>query len=154
VSASFVREFRAPVGSKKGRDTCLLLEKRESPLSAAQLDRQRTLKLQQDSKAHTSERSFAFISSTCIACLVLFHLLFCCAEVAMSDGNDWQPVVIKKTMTSKPKNEMDLAAARAKGQVESVRKVQHTAPTNATKLDDNESDDFKHQTVTHEFKVR
>jgi putative transcription factor len=66
---------------------------------------------------------------------------------------DWTPVVLRKNPTSVPKTATSLAAAKAKGQVETVARVHHTAPSNAAKLDDNEAPDFKHQTVTHDFKL-
>jgi putative transcription factor len=66
---------------------------------------------------------------------------------------DWTPVVLRKSNTSAPKTQSQLAAAKAKGQIETVKKETHTAPSNAHRLDDNEAADFKHQEVTHEFKV-
>lgn len=71
----------------------------------------------------------------------------------MSAPNDWTPVVLRKTMTAKPRTEAALAAAKAKGQVETVQRVHHTAPHNARALDDNEAADFKLPTVTHDFKL-
>jgi len=66
---------------------------------------------------------------------------------------DWTPVVLRKEMKAKPKTEQALASAKAKGQVETVAKVHHTAPTNARLLDDNEAADYKLPTVTHDFKL-
>jgi len=68
---------------------------------------------------------------------------------------DWTPVVLRKSTTSKPTSlsAAGLAAAKAKGAVETVKKVTHTAPPNATKLDSNDTTDFKHATVTLEFKL-
>lgn len=68
-------------------------------------------------------------------------------------SNDWTPVVLRKELKAKPKTEQALAAAKAKGQVETVQKVHHTAPPNARLLDDNEAADFKLPTVTHDFKL-
>eukprot|EP00455_Lapot_gusevi_P045481 TRINITY_DN5826_c0_g1_i1.p2 TRINITY_DN5826_c0_g1~~TRINITY_DN5826_c0_g1_i1.p2 ORF type:complete len:161 (+),score=74.77 TRINITY_DN5826_c0_g1_i1:65-484(+) len=67
---------------------------------------------------------------------------------------DWTPVVLKKHATrGAPKTNAELNAAFAKGEVESVRKVSHKGvPANAHKLE-NETEDFHHQHVTHEFKV-
>jgi len=67
--------------------------------------------------------------------------------------NQWEPVVLRKNMTAKPRTESALAAAKAKGQVETVQRVHHTAPPNARTLDDNEVSDFKLPTVTHDFKL-
>jgi len=66
---------------------------------------------------------------------------------------DWTPVILRKDNKPKPTTERALAVAKAQGQVETVRKVVHTAVPNAHKLDDNETVDFKLPTVTHEFKV-
>ena len=68
-------------------------------------------------------------------------------------SNDWTPVVLRKEMKAKPKTEAALAAAKAKGQVEVVAKVHHTAPSNARMLDDNDTADFKLPTVSHDFKI-
>jgi len=70
----------------------------------------------------------------------------------MSD-QDWTPVVLRKDRAPKPTTERALAIAKAKGEVETVAKVHHTAPSNARQLDDNESADFKLPTVTHDFKL-
>lgn len=69
-------------------------------------------------------------------------------------SSDWTPVVLRKGPASSiPKTATQLAAAKAAGKVETIARVKHTAPANANKLDDNELDDFKHQTVTHDFKL-
>jgi ribosome-binding protein aMBF1 (putative translation factor) len=58
-------------------------------------------------------------------------------------------------MTSKPKSELALAQAKAKGQVETVARGPSSASSiAASKLDDNEATDFKQEKViTLEFKL-
>jgi putative transcription factor len=71
----------------------------------------------------------------------------------MSD-NDWKPVVLRKTtQSSKPATSAAIAKARQEGKMETVSKVHHTAPVNARKLDDNESETFRHATIPTEFKL-
>jgi len=66
---------------------------------------------------------------------------------------DWTPVVLRKDKPAKPTTERALAIAKAKGEVQTVARVHHTAPANARQLDDNEAADFKLPTVTHDFKL-
>jgi len=41
----------------------------------------------------------------------------------MSSQQDWQPVVLRKDMHKKPQTEHALAQAKAKGQVETQKKI-------------------------------
>jgi len=76
----------------------------------------------------------------------------------MADQN-WTPVVLRKELKSAPKTASGLAAAKSKGQVDTVKKDHvtnqkpHGAGVNGVRLDDNEVADFKHATVTHDFKL-
>lgn len=67
---------------------------------------------------------------------------------------DWTPLVIRKDPNKKPTTAAGIAQAKAKGQVEVQKKQAGTTTVIAAhKLDDNEGADFKHQTVTLEFKL-
>jgi len=69
--------------------------------------------------------------------------------------------VIKKTSTAKPTTAAGLDRARRRGEVETVKKFEGGknkkgtggAGVSATKLDDNEAPDFKHATITLDFKL-
>lgn len=61
------------------------------------------------------------------------------------------PVVLRKQITSKPKSELALHQAKAKGQIETV--ARGPASSGLSKYDDNEVADFKQEkTITLEFK--
>lgn len=70
---------------------------------------------------------------------------------------DWEPVVLRKKTTGKPKTAAALDKAQREGKVEVVERFDHGnkqshAPVNARKLEE-ETEDFKHVHVTHEFRM-
>jgi len=72
----------------------------------------------------------------------------------MASEQQWTPVVLRKEMKTKPKSELALHQAKAKGQVE----VQHKAASSSTvmaahKLDNAEAGDYKQPTVSLELYV-
>ena len=75
-----------------------------------------------------------------------------------AEQQDWNTVVLRKNPNAKPKTQAALAAAKESGVVETHKKFlggsnkAHAPPTNAQKLDA-ETEDFKHQRVTLEFKL-
>ena len=70
----------------------------------------------------------------------------------MSLDQQWTPVVLRKQITSKPKSELALHQAKAKGQIETV--ARGPASSGLSKYDDNEVADFKQEkTITLEFKL-
>jgi putative transcription factor len=69
---------------------------------------------------------------------------------------DRTPVVLRKQMTTKPKSELALAQAKAKGQVETVSRAGQpsSSASAAARLDDNEAADFhQEKVITLEFKL-
>lgn len=72
----------------------------------------------------------------------------------MASEQQWTPVVLRKEMKTKPKSELALHQAKAKGQVEVQAKgPSQQATSQANKLDDAEVGDFKQPTITLEFKL-
>lgn len=76
-------------------------------------------------------------------------------------GQDWNVVVLKKNTAKKPKTATGLAKAIASGEVETVKRFEGgknnstaapKASVTAAALEA-ETTDFKHVTVTHEFKI-
>jgi hypothetical protein len=72
----------------------------------------------------------------------------------MADAQDWKPVVLRKAgvAANKTVSGADLNNAMRRGEVEAVAKVKHTAPANARKLEE-EDTDFRHASLSVEFKV-
>ena len=74
----------------------------------------------------------------------------------MGDFQDWNTVILKKNTSTQPrvaKTNADLNAAFRSGSVEAVKKVSHKGvPSNARALDE-ETEDFHHATLSHEFKI-
>jgi len=74
---------------------------------------------------------------------------------------DWTPVVLKKSGAKKPKTASGLAKAIKDGEVETVKRFEggKNTSTSAPKASvssaalEAETTDFKHVTVTHEFKI-
>eukprot|EP00456_Euglypha_rotunda_P019428 TRINITY_DN1719_c0_g1_i22.p1 TRINITY_DN1719_c0_g1~~TRINITY_DN1719_c0_g1_i22.p1 ORF type:complete len:144 (+),score=36.26 TRINITY_DN1719_c0_g1_i22:91-522(+) len=77
----------------------------------------------------------------------------------MAETPDWETRVITKSASKKPKTEAGIDRARRAGELETVKKVdggknkKGAAVVTAGKLDDPEPADFKHATITLDFKL-